>query len=415
MTATAMPELLLVRHAESETNRSGVWAGRGDGPLSSAGEASLEHLAGRYADQKFDLVLSSPLERARRTAAAFSSEVEVSEEFIEIDIGRWEGKTRDQVLAEDDGLIRQARTDRQVAWGESGESLHQAEMRAFAAIEELAGRLGERGRGVVVTHGGLLNAVLHRYLAGPGRRVHAFPGNTSVTRLVWTFDHPRLASFNDMGHLGARSSIVAEQIEANQPVLALIRHGQTQANIEGRWQGQDDWDLDERGHSQAAALRDWYGTADLVYSSPLGRAQSTAGYLANNGVVTVDDLKELRMGKWEGLTSPEIMEHSPSLMESIFRDGVDLRRGENGESWGELAHRFRNAVHSLEPAQGEPTIVVAHGGAIRAYVSSLTTTTDSHAESLYTPRNTSVTHIAFLEGGPLILDYGVATHLESLS
>jgi broad specificity phosphatase PhoE len=80
-----------------------------------------------------------------------------------------------------------------------------------------------------------------------------------------------------------------------------------------------------------------------------------------------------------------------------------------------LAHRFRNAVHSLEPAQGEPTIVVAHGGAIRAYVSSLTATTDSHAESLYTPKNTAVTHIAFSEDGPLILDYGVATHLESLS
>jgi broad specificity phosphatase PhoE len=410
-----MPELLLIRHAESETNRSGVWAGRSDGPLSPAGEASLQHLTRRYSGHNFDLVLSSPLERARRTAAALSSEVEISEDFIEIDIGRWEGKTRDQVLAEDDGLIRQARVDRRVAWGATGESVDEAETRAFAAIEELASRLGERGRGVVVTHGGLINAVLHRYLAGAGRRVHAFAGNTSVTRLVWTFDHPRLASFNDLGHLGPRSQLVTEHLDSNRPVLVLIRHGQTQANIEGRWQGQDDWDLDERGHSQAVALRDWYGTADVVYSSPLGRAQSTAGYLANNGVVTIDDLKELRMGKWEGLTSPEVMEHSPALMESIFRDGVDLRRGEDGESWGELAHRFRNAIHALEPANGDPTLVVAHGGAIRAYVSSLTATTDSHAESLYTPKNTSVTHIAINADGPLILDYGVATHLESLS
>jgi len=410
-----MPELLLIRHAESETNRSGVWTGRSDGPLSSPGEASLEHLARRYDGQRFDLVLSSPLERARRTAAVLSSDIEISDDFIEIDIGRWEGKTREEVLAVDGRLIRNARVDRDLAWGGTGESLNEAEIRAFAAIEELAGRLGERGRGVVVTHGGLLNAVLHRYLAGPGRRVHAFAGNTSVTRLVWSYDRPRLASFNDLGHLGPRSQIVTEQLAANRPVLVLIRHGQTQANIEGRWQGQDDWDLDERGHSQAAALRDWYGTANLVYSSPLGRAQSTAGYLANNGVVTVDDLKELRMGKWEGLTSPEIMEHSPGLMESIFKDGVDLRRGEDGESWGELAHRFRNAIHALEPAQGEPTVVVAHGGAIRAYVSSLTATTDSHAESLYTPKNTSVTHIAFNDDGPLILDYGVATHLESLS
>jgi len=410
-----MPEILLIRHAESETNRSGRWAGRSDGPLSPAGEASLQHLARRYSSQKFDLVVSSPLQRALRTAAAISEDVEVSEDFVEIDIGGWEGKAREEVLALDDGVLRTATLNRDLAWGETGESLNDAEGRAFAAIDELASRLGERGRAAVVTHGGLLNAVLHRYLAGAGRRVHSFPGNTSVTRLVWSHDRPRLATFNDLGHLGPRSHLVSEQLAANRPVLVLIRHGQTQANIEGRWQGQDDWDLDERGHSQAAALRDWYGTADLVYSSPLGRAQSTAGYLANNGVVTIDDLIELGMGKWEGLTSPEIMEHSLALMETIFRDGVDLRRGEDGESWGELAHRFRNAVHSLQPAQGEPTLVVAHGGAIRAYVSSLTATTDSHAESLYTPKNTSVTHVAFGEDGPLILDYGVATHLESLS
>jgi broad specificity phosphatase PhoE len=58
--------------------------------------------------------------------------------------------------------------------------------------------------------------------------------------------------------------------------------------------------------------------------------------------------------------------------------------------------------------------VVAHGGAIRAYVSSLTATTDSHSESLYTPGNTSVTHVAMTPDGPLLLDYGVASHLEKL-
>ena len=410
-----MPEILLIRHAESETNRSGVWAGRSDGPLSAAGEASLEPLAQRLSKQRFDLVVSSPLERAARTAAVISPEVEISEEFVEIDIGRWEGKTREKVLAADERLIREARVNRDLAWGGTGESLSEAEYRAFLAIDRLAERLGERGRGVVVTHGGLLNAVLHRYLAGSGKRAHAFAGNTSVTRLVWTHDRPRLASFNDQGHLGPRSPLVNEELAAGRPVLALIRHGQTQANIEGRWQGHGDWDLDERGHSQAAALREWYGTHDLVYSSPLSRAQSTAGYLANNGVVTVEDLKELGMGKWEGLTTPEVIEQWPGLMESIFRDGVDLRRGEDGETWGELAHRVRNAVHSLQPAHGVPTIVVAHGGAIRSYISSLTATTDTHAESLHTPRNTSVTHVAFNDDGPLLLDYAVATHLEALS
>ncbi len=86
-----------------------------------------------------------------------------------------------------------------------------------------------------------------------------------------------------------------------------------------------------------------------------------------------------------------------------------------GESWGELTGRFRATVHGLAPAGDGVTAVVAHGGAIRAYVSSLTVSTDSHSESLYTPRNTSVSHVALTGDGPLILDYSVAPHLETLN
>jgi broad specificity phosphatase PhoE len=121
------------------------------------------------------------------------------------------------------------------------------------------------------------------------------------------------------------------------------------------------------------------------------------------------------MGRWEGLTTDEIYEVWPDLMGTIYQDGVDLRRGETGESWGELTGRIRETVHTLAPATGRPTLVVAHGGAIRAYVSSLTEITDSHSESLYTPANTSVTHVALTETGPLLLDYAVSAHLEGLS
>ncbi|HEX9762325.1 MAG TPA: histidine phosphatase family protein, partial [Acidimicrobiia bacterium] len=92
---------------------------------------------------------------------------------------------------------------------------------------------------------------------------------------------------------------------------------------------------------------------------------------------------------------------------------VDLRRGGTGESWGELTSRVANTLGDLQPASGEPTLVVAHGGAIRSYISSLTDTRDSHSESLHTPANTSVSHVALTQRGPELLDYSVATHLES--
>ncbi|MGH8914691.1 MAG: histidine phosphatase family protein [Acidimicrobiia bacterium] len=410
-----MPSITLIRHAESQANVDGVWNGQIDGPLSPDGESSLDALGKRMHDKHFDLVISSPLDRARRTAAAFASEVEVSDEFIELGIGKWEGQSRDEVLAEAGDHLREAVLGRELAMGETGESLTELERRATAAIEAVAERVGEHGHAAVVTHGGLIQEVLRRYLEGRGRRAHVFAGNTSITRLVWSFDRPRLAVFNDMGHLGPRSAQVRSHLEQGHPVLALVRHGQTRANTEKRWQGQGDWGLDEVGHRQAAALRDWYGPAGKVYASPLGRAQATAGYLSRNGVVTVDGLKEISMGEWEGLTSEEISERWPGRMETIYRDGVDLKRGGTGESWGELTGRFRESVHGLATAEDEPTVVVAHGGAIRAYISSLTVTTDSHSESLYTPDNTSLTHLAMTSQGPLILDYAVAAHLENLS
>ncbi|HSJ83387.1 MAG TPA: histidine phosphatase family protein [Acidimicrobiia bacterium] len=410
-----MPEILLIRHAESQANLDGYWNGQLDGSLSAAGEASLVAIGKRLHDRHFDVVMSSPLERARRTAESFAADFETSDQLVELDIGGWEGKSRAQILAEDGDYLRQAVFGRQLPMGETGESLSDLERRALGVVDSLANSLDEHGRAAVVTHGGFIQEVLRRHLAGHDRRIHTFAGNTSITKLVWTWDSPRLAGFNDLAHFGPRPHTVQEHLDEGNTVMALIRHGQTRANTEQRWQGQGDWGLDELGHRQAQALRDWYGQASTVYASPLGRAQATAGYIASNGVVTVEGLKEIDMGLWEDLTSDEIYETWPDLMSTIYRDGVDLKRGETGESWGELTGRFRATVDGVPPASAEPTVVVAHGGAIRAYVSSFTSTTDSHSESLYTPANTSVTHVALTGSGPLLLDYSVSAHLESLS
>lgn len=410
-----MPEIILIRHAESQANVDGVWNGQIDGPLSAGGEATLGALGNRLRNRHFDKVISSPLERAQRTAASFADEYTVSDEFVELDIGGWEGMSREQVLAEAGDQLREAVFSRDIPMGGTGESLDQLQLRAEAAVDELASSLGEDGVAAVVTHGGFIQEVLRRHLSGRGRRVHTFAGNTSLTRLVWAWERPRLAVFNDTGHLGPRPSEIQTHLDKGEPVIALVRHGRTRANTEGRWQGQGDWGLDELGHRQAAALADWYGTSATVYASPLGRAQSTARYMGGDSVITVDGLKEIAMGLWEGLTSDEIFETWPDQMRTIYEDGVDLKRGETGESWGELTRRFRASVDSVTPATDGPTVVVAHGGAIRAYVSSLTVTSDTHSESLHTPVNTSLTHVAMTSSGPLLLDFGVAAHLEKLS
>jgi broad specificity phosphatase PhoE len=131
-------------------------------------------------------------------------------------------------------------------------------------------------------------------------------------------------------------------------------------------------------------------------------------------VVSVEDFMEIHMGEWEGMTTEEIAKKWADDMEKIYRDGIDLPRGTTGETWAQLTKRFSAAVAALKHGDDGPTVAVAHGGAIRSYISSLTKTNDTHSESLFTPANTSLTHVAVTERGPEILDYSVSTHLETL-
>src|SRR5689334_6541607 len=98
--------------------------------------------------------------------------------------------------------------------------------------------------------------------------------------------------------------------------LVLWRHGQTEWNMQGRFQGQTDIPLDETGEQQAeraarllAALR-----PDAIVSSDLGRALATAAPLARLTGLTVTtdkDLRERHGGAWEGLTNEQIRAQYP--------------------------------------------------------------------------------------------------------
>lgn len=407
-------EIVFIRHAESQANHEGFWNGRTDGPLSVGGEASLDALGRRLSKWQFDAVISSPLSRARKTAEAFSDDVQVDEDVTEIDLGKWEGMLFTEVQERHGEEMQEAIRTKTLPMGGTGESLDDVSKRAIGSIERIFDRMGDNQKIAVVTHGGFMQAAIHRHLAGDGRRVHAFSSNTGITRIIHQFGRARLATFNDTGHLGPRPPAVDAHLEAGDKVITLIRHGQTKANVERRWQGRGDWDLDVIGNRQAAALGEWYGRHPTVYTSPLKRAASTAQHVALNGVVSVDDFVEIHMGEWEGMTTEEIAKTWADDMEKIYRDGIDLPRGTTGETWAQLTQRFSRAVTALVHGDSGPTVAVAHGGAIRSYISSLTKTNDTHSESLFTPANTSLTHVAVTELGPEILDYSVSTHLETL-
>jgi probable phosphoglycerate mutase len=363
---------------------------------------------------KFDIVLCSPLDRARQTAAAFGV-FEIDHDLIEIDLGSWDGLTTHDVLKNYRDDFDQVIADVEVRFGGSGENRAEIAARFYAAIDRVFAALGPGGRAAIVTHGGVLDVLTDRIFGRDklGRRLGSFTSNTGITRLVERFGHRRLTSFNDTGHLGPRPAVVERARSAGLPVLALIRHGRTTANVERRWQGHSDWGLDDVGYRQAKALAAWYGPIDRVVSSPLGRALQTATAL-HPTPETFDGLVELGFGKWEGLTFDEIRRDWPELLERIFRDRLDLPRGETGETWAQLGRRVREAMFAIAPQPGELTAVVTHGAAIRAYLADLVDGGWSEAAALETPANSSVTHLIMHKQGPVVADYSSAVHLESL-
>src|SRR5687767_11323336 len=94
--------------------------------------------------------------------------------------------------------------------------------------------------------------------------------------------------------------------------VLLVRHGQSEWNATGRWQGQADPPLTDLGRRQARSAAAALGTVDAVFASDLQRASETALIIAGElgvGPVVVDpDLRERDAGEWSGLTRVEIEE-----------------------------------------------------------------------------------------------------------
>lgn len=149
--------------------------------------------------------------------------------------------------------------------------------------------------------------------------------------------------------------------------LLLVRHGETDWNRDGRWQGHSDTHLNDLGREQAARLAIELDGIDVVYASDLARARETAEILAGplDLDVHVDErLRERSFGAWEGKTGPEIeAEFREAHARWLAGEGAGA---DDAEPFADFAARVRGFVDDvLARHPGETVLVVAHGGSIR--------------------------------------------------
>jgi len=181
--------------------------------------------------------------------------------------------------------------------------------------------------------------------------------------------------------------------------FVLVRHGETQSNLEQLLHGRTDVPLTARGEWQALRVAQRVqeiGDAAALYSSPLIRALSTA--LRISELIGIDpvlraDLTEYHFGDFEGYSFSSVRESHPEIFVRAI-DPADLEfRFPNGESRREFNVRVKGAIdHLVEQHAGQRVVIVAHGGVIASAVAQLTGG-NPNDWAKYLVQNCSVTHL----------------------
>ena len=227
--------------------------------------------------------------------------------------------------------------------------------------------------------------------------------------------------------------------DVNVATILLVRHGQTEWNVQGRYQGQMDSPLTELGRQEARALgerlRKSGDRIDSIWSSDLPRARNTAQEVAvalrkaHGGqpglAYTVNEdarLRERSFGILEGLTREECRKKHPNEMRKFSSDGNYAISG-GGESRATLVARTEAAlIHIAEQNRGKTCVVVTHGAVVSTFLRFLLgipfdVSPKNAPKGDLQIRNTCICELKYLatEGRWLVLSLGDVAHTQVCS
>jgi probable phosphoglycerate mutase len=296
-----------------------------------------------------------------------------------------------------------------------GDRMSDFRARILEAFERLVEELPDDGHATVVTHGGVIWALLSSILE-IGRGASMIPShNTAMTEIADFGDGRRVIKvFNDASHLDTTTT----QFGPSGDLVTFVRHGESEGNVAGRWDGTVDSALTERGEEQARAAASTVPKPTSIFASPQTRAATTAQILGEyHGVEPIVDvrLREMAFGGWDGLTTEQIIERYPEDFAAYGRGETDDPvAASGGESIPVVGERMREALsHISSNGYGSPIVAVSHGAAIRALSLNVLGLKRAGRKYMIVPRNTSMSSIVVAEGKPVLASFNVAPHLEA--
>jgi len=177
--------------------------------------------------------------------------------------------------------------------------------------------------------------------------------------------------------------------------FVFVRHGMTDWNREGRFQGHLDIPLNSTGRQQALSLRRHLlkRTFDRIFTSPLQRAHETAQLIAGAVPIVPDwRIAEIHHGDWQGKTRMEIAAQWPDLWDRWEKEPLSVT-----PSGGETPERVRQRVEDfLRTVDGRTVLCISHGVVIQTV---RTVLLHNHAgENSVTPRNASIHTFSLRKG-----------------